>query len=252
MTCKLIQGVFWIAFSINVAAGESVDLPPQDVLSIVPASELPGGMPPEFQASRRKQLITKDVDGVSHVGEDAALAEGIENAVAAIERVRAHSRIKGVARAIRDERLPGLVFDIDDIPLTMPAVSMTQGVLVGAKPAGTLIGERWTGLTRYLRLDDGALVELTETDLASVQGRLYLVPEAINTEINGKPAVAAVLKNASGRSVRQVIWVNGPKSFELNVLEAAPPKSRDAALKQAQDTKPPVNAIEMARSLKQP
>ena len=255
MFSRLSTGLLLAASCASAIAAPLPEPASDDLLSIVPANALPGGIPAKFQGSARQQAVTRDADGISLVGEDAGLAQGIERTVAAIKRIRAQMKTRGIASAIRDERLPGLVFDLDEIPLTRPAIHVPSGMLLGAKPAGTRLDAHWTGLTRYYRLADGALMELTETDLAAVQGRLYLVPEAINTEIHGKPGMAAVLKNAEGRRVRQVIWVSGPKSYELNVLEPADTPSTAEAARQADNTPPAarsVSAIALARALKQP
>ena len=179
-----------------------------DRVSIVAEDEIPGGVPPQFQRQTKKQIPVKDVDGVSFVGDqDYGLIRGLAGMVAAIERASSQVSTKGAKKAVADERLYGLVFDAEDIKLTRPMAEVPEGKLIGATPSGTFKNGRWTGIARYYRLNDGALVELTEQDLSAMRGMLYMVPESINTEINGKPAQATVFHDASGRGIRQVMWM---------------------------------------------
>lgn len=214
---------------------------PSDRVAIVSEGEMPGGEPPGLRASK-KSLVKRDVDGVSFLGEDDGLIDGLERTVEAIGRVKGQIRSKGLDRSIRNEKLYGLVFDPSEIKLTLPMADFKEGDLIGAKPSGTFKNGLWTGITRFYRLEDGALVEIVETDLSAVRGRLYMVPESINTEINGKPAIAAVLKNAVGREIRQVVWVHGPKAFELRLL-------KPSLSKKGEGHKKNYDAISMARSL---
>ncbi|MDO4683345.1 MAG: hypothetical protein Q4B17_11250 [Lautropia sp.] len=246
MKFKPALPAFFLALG-NLALAQTPNfgsISPEDRVSITAEQDLPGGMPP-IEASSRRKPVKKDLDGISFVGDDEGLIEGLERTVSAIGRVKQQIKSKGLGQAVRDERLFGLVFDPAQIKLTLPMAVFDQGQLVGAKPSGTFKDGKWTGITRFFRLEDGSLVEIVETDLASVRGRLYMVPESINTEIHGKPATAAVLKNASGREIRQVVWVHGPKSFEFRLL----PPSRSTKSTSLPDNNGSHNAIEMARSL---
>ena len=219
-----------------------------DRVSIVAEDEIPGGVPPKFQRQTKKQIPVKDVDGVSFVGDqDYGLIRGLAGMVAAIERASSQVSTKGAKKAVADERLYGLVFDAEDIKLTRPMAEVPEGKLIGATPSGTFKNGRWTGIARYDRLNDGALVELTEQDLSAMRGMLYMVPESINTEINGKPAQATVFHDASGRGIRQVMWVDGPKSYRLLVLPPAQAEQGGAIPKGHQ---PDRSAIALARTLK--
>lgn len=217
---------------------------PEDSVSISAEQDWPGGMPPALQSARRRPVV-KDLDGVSFVGDDEGLIDGLERTVSAIGRVKQQISSKGLDQAIRSEKLFGLVFDPAEIRLTLPMAVFDQGHLVGAKASGTFKDGKWTGITRFFRLADDSLVEIEETDLAAVRGKLYMVPESINTEINGKPATAVVLKNAAGREIRQVVWVHGPRSFVFRLLP--PARSKKALSPSAGNDHH--DAISMARSL---
>ena len=68
-------------------------------------------------------------------------------------------------------------------------------------------------------MGDGTWIELSERDLAASRGMLYLTPTMVNVDINGKPASATAFVDGSGRRLRRVIWVRGPRLYELTVLD---------------------------------
>lgn len=227
-----------------------------DRISVVPKEKFPVPPPPK-EGPSAKRLSTKqagvpekDIDGVSFTGGDDGTVKALEQAVREIQDAKRQARTKDLKKVAEEKKIPGLVFDAKDLPLTLPVSKVPEGELVGAIPSGTFKDGRWTGITRYFKLNDGTLIELTERDLHATRGRLFMSPANINTEIKGKPARAAALYDSAGRKIRQVVWVNGPKFYELYVLSPEVKTGGGDAVKKAA----PVDhsAISYARAVDQP
>ena len=159
-----------------------------------------------------------DIDGLQFVRNDKEVAAMVRT-FEMISRARERADAVGAEAASREFQIPQLALSVKDLPLTGPVAHPPFGTALAVTPAGSWKNDRWTGLARYFRMGDGTWIELAERDLAASRGMLYLTPAMVNVDINGKPASATAFVDGSGRRLRRVIWVRGPRLYELTVLD---------------------------------
>ena len=159
-----------------------------------------------------------DIDGLQFVRNDKEVAAMVRT-FEMISRARERADAVGAEAASREFQIPQLALSVKDLPLTGPVAHPPFGTALAVTPAGSWKNDRWTGLARYFRMGDGTWIELSERDLAASRGMLYLTPAMVNVDINGKPASATAFVDGSGRRLRRVIWVRGPRLYELTVLD---------------------------------
>lgn len=159
-----------------------------------------------------------DIDGLQFVRNDQKVADMVRT-FEMISRARERADAVGAEAASREFQMPGLALSVKDLPLIGPVAHPPFGTALAVTPAGSWKNDRWTGLARYFRMGDGTWIELAERDLAASRGMLYLTPAMVNVDINGKPASATAFVDGSGRRLRRVIWVRGPRLYELTVLD---------------------------------
>ena len=159
-----------------------------------------------------------DIDGLQFVRNDQEVAAMVRT-FEMIGRARERADAVGAEAASREFQIPQLALSVKDLPLTGPVAHPPFGTALAVTPAGSWKNDRWTGLARYFRMGDGTWIELSERDLAASRGMLYLTPAMVNVDINGKPASAMAFVDGSGRRLRRVIWVRGPRLYELTVLD---------------------------------
>lgn len=82
-----------------------------------------------------------------------------------------------------------------------------------------MIGKKWSGVERFFEVDGGGRMRLTEFDMGATNGKFFMLKEAINARVHGKPAISKVFRDSAGQTVEEVVWVNGPM---LNILTYSP------------------------------
>jgi len=102
--------------------------------------------------------------------------------------------------------------------------------LLGAATSGTLTPEGWTGLTRLFVARGIGVVMLEEIDYVAAGGGLMMIKEAINEDINGRPAILRVKKGQGGKALTELTWATDNKIYTLSTNSAVQGNPRTAFL----------------------
>lgn len=116
---------------------------------------------------------------------------------------------------IRGQRAPVVFKDLSHLKLGFAAVSVSHGELIGVAPHGTMIGDAWTGVERFYRIEGAGHMRLTESDMGLTDGMFFMIKDAVNTSVAGKPAISVVFTDDDGQQVEEILWVNGTKLYTL-------------------------------------
>lgn len=104
------------------------------------------------------------------------------------------------------------------IPASLVQTPLAHAELVGTKPSGAFNNGRWSGITRYFRVQGLGLIEFSEDDYVSAGTRLALAEEALDTEVNGTPAMSEAALSSDGRAKASLYWVTPERAYKLVLL----------------------------------
>ena len=94
-------------------------------------------------------------------------------------------------------------------------------------PTGSNLAAGWTGSTRIFRIAPSSWVMLEEMDLDAIQANVVILREAINSEVNGSPALLRSTTDAHGPSLTALTWIANGKRYSLKTnLPAAQASER--------------------------
>ena len=130
-----------------------------------------------------------------------------------------------------------------DLKLGFQAASFDGGKLISVTPAGTMMNDAWTGVERFIELENAGVVRLTEYDLGATKGKFFMLKDAVNTQVQGDPAISRVFVDDAGRSLEEIVWVRGKK---FHMLTYSPEMVTGTQLKAASE----VSAASLARALR--
>lgn len=104
------------------------------------------------------------------------------------------------------------------IPATVRGTPLeASGVKVlGGIPGGISSAEGWTAITRLLLEPKLGLMMLDETDYVASGGGLLMIEEAINQEVNGRPAILRIKTSPKGKSITELTWATDQKIYTLS------------------------------------
>lgn len=105
-------------------------------------------------------------------------------------------------------------------PASLDASSLKQATLLGASASGGYTEEGWTGLNRIFIVPNLGIVGLKELDFLASQGGMVFIEEAINQEVNGRPAILSVKQSRSKKGLSELTWATDRKIFTLSTNRA--------------------------------
>jgi hypothetical protein len=192
--------------------GDSWPSPVQsDRIRIVGVRDMPLPLPPG-EAERAARIgASRADDGFSAKEYSPEAVRQFFNSVDFVKAGLGNER-RDASRDVLDPRVQK---DFRDLHLSFVPAVVGRGTLIGAAACGTLVDGRWTGLERFYRIDGAGYLRLTENDLNATGGAFHMIKNAINTTVGGKPAISVVFTDGEGRSVEEVMWVDGGKLFTL-------------------------------------
>lgn len=120
--------------------------------------------------------------------------------------------------------------DLSKLKIRFKPKALDRGTLIAAAPSGTKINDIWTGVDRFFQIQGAGSVRLSEVDLAASGGKFYMMKEAVNTRVHGKPAISRVFTDDDGHTIEEVVWVEGGK---FNMLTFGPDVSPGTKAKAA-------------------
>jgi hypothetical protein len=199
----------------QVAPVTNPQLATKDLVEFVGIEQMPVPIPQTEAEKTKINSAAKAVDGFSSVEKSPELVRGFfRNVNDAKARIAdgAHpstEREKGFMRA------PEAHKDLSTVKLSFKPAIFAKSKLVAAVPSGTLINDAWTGLDRFFEVAGIGVIRLAEQDLGASQGKFYMLKEAVNARINGKPAISKVFVDENGQFIEEVVWVSGNKFYML-------------------------------------
>ncbi len=121
---------------------------------------------------------------------------------------------------------PIAVKDLTKVKLAFnPKKHSVQHKLLAASPAGTLTNKGWTGLDRYVAIENVGTYKLTEIDLTKTRGKFFLSSDAINANVENSPAATKTFIDDNGNIVEEVVWVSEGKFHMLTYAPETQPSS---------------------------
>lgn len=191
-----------------------------DRVLLVGANQMPLPPPPIELRKMQNMSTMKADDGFSTV---ETAPERVHQFMNDLEVVKGHQSSAAEATAFAEAlksgkaipTAPVVVNSLGDLKLGLSVAAVRSGRLIGAAPQGTMVNGAWTGVERYFRIEGGGYSRVSETDMAASGGMFYMNKGAVNTSVAGKPAISIVFRDDQGRTVEEVLWVNGGKLYKV-------------------------------------
>lgn len=183
-------------------------------VEFVSIDKMPIPVPPSELQKAKRVSAAKAADGFSTI---ETSPQTVRQFLANVDLVTslADERATALKMGSRPLKAPQVVRNVSELKLGFKTAAMHRGELIGASPQGTIVGDAWTGVERFYRIAGAGIVRISETDLKATGGRFYMLKDAINTQVGGQPAISKVFNDGEGRTVEEVLWVQGHKLFML-------------------------------------
>lgn len=218
---KIVISTFF-AFTASTAFAQAPNAvekiaPDGDFVKMVGVEDLPIPPPKVVMDRMRRTAGAKADDGVSTIENYPEIVRQFYNnvdfakslAVAPPEQVQTGSGASTMARG------PIVYKDISALKLGFEPAVVSKGELIAASPQGTLVGDTWTGMERFYRVEGIGHIRLSENDMKLSGGMFYMLKSQVNTSVGGKPAIAKIFTDDDGRVVEEILWVSGSKLYTL-------------------------------------
>lgn len=102
--------------------------------------------------------------------------------------------------------------------------------MLGAVPSGIKTTEGWTAVSRLIVEPKLGLMMLEEIDYVASGGGLTMIKEAINEDINGRPAIFRAKTSHGGKSITELTWATDQKIYTLSSNRSVKGGALDAML----------------------
>lgn len=103
-------------------------------------------------------------------------------------------------------------------PTDLSRTALASAELISSEPGGQIQDGRATGMTRIYNVPNFGVVSFGEDDYLSAKSRIIQVKEALNSEVNGVPAIAYAEKTSDNRGRATLSWVTSMRSYRLVML----------------------------------
>lgn len=209
-------GLLIVCFASNVYAQENkIAATSRDAAELVSIDKMPLPLPKGEAKKLQSAFLGKSADGFSDTEKSP---EKINGFFLHLDTVKAELAIRTQVNALpqnKETHLREVYNNLSKLKLSFTAATFDRGALIAVTPAGTKINNAWTGVERFFRVGEAGVARLTEYDLAPTQGKFYMIKEAVNTRVSGKPAISKVFIDDDGRSIEEIVWVSGQKFHML-------------------------------------
>lgn len=106
-------------------------------------------------------------------------------------------------------------------PANLEGTPFSDKKVVSRQVSGTYNKGKWSTLSRVYEFDNLSLVELSEDDYISGNGKVVFAEDSINEDINGNPAIFEVEVSPSGKAVTSLAWATDFKYYKLTMEKNA-------------------------------
>ena len=241
---------FMIIFASNAFA-QSSSAPgnpssTNDLVEFVDLGHMPLPLPDTEIGKIQRGSSAKAQDGFSSIEKSPEMVRGFFDNVNTAKTLVANRLPESTLEPKGTSRAPEVHKDLSTLKLAFKAASFSRGELIAAVPSGTLIENAWTGVDRFFRVDGAGVVRLSELDLGATKGKFYMLKDAVNTRVNGKPAIAKVFTDEDDQSIEEIVWVSGNKFYMLTFGPDVVASRTGAKLKVAAH----VSALSLAQELR--
>jgi len=175
-------------------------------------TELPGDFhfPPQMKAEMKKAREQFKQLGYAKVDDASVFRLDRRNM-----RVKERKAKKEVMKPMSEVR-PTLGFEPADLRFS----PLGKAELLEIIPAGAYNNGKWDTVNQLFRVKGFGLVSLKEWDYKFSGGGMYMDPEGINQNVNGRQASLVVQKGASGQGLTKLVWWDEEKVYTLMVNRA--------------------------------
>lgn len=191
-----------------------------DRVLLVGASQMP--LPPPAAELRKMQNMStmKAEDGFSTVDKSPEHVRQFMNDLELVKRTQSNAEdatafVEALKSGKAPPTAPVIVKSLGDLKLGFSTAAVRSGRLIGVAPQGTVLNGKWTGVERYFHIEGGGYSRVSETDLAASGGMFYMNKAAVNTSVDGKPAISVVMTDELGHRVEEILWVSGRKLYKV-------------------------------------
>lgn len=215
MKLKRIIGLLAVCVTSNVLAqanGPASPIQAGSVVEVVSVDKMPIPLPPGEVEKMRKNGPVSASDGFSIVEKVPGKVKGFFGHVNAAKN---YLERQGQNNEKGERAVPEVHKDMSALKLAFKPVHFNRGGLVAAAPSGTKVKETWTGVDRFFQIDGAGSVRLSEVDMSASGGKFFMMKEAVNTRVRGKPAISRIFADEDGQTIEEVVWVDGDKFFML-------------------------------------
>lgn len=104
------------------------------------------------------------------------------------------------------------------VPADVSGTVLGELTLLATLPAGTISGDRASGLERVWEIPETGLIMFAENDYVASGRQITLFRESLNAEVQGMPARRLSTRSADGRGSVQLSWYGPRKSYKLTLI----------------------------------
>ncbi|MGH8808160.1 MAG: hypothetical protein ACREX0_09815 [Noviherbaspirillum sp.] len=187
--------------------------PNADLVEFVSLEQMPLPIPKSEVEKMQKLSSAKAIDGFSSTEKSPEMVRGFFHHMNTAKTLVANRLPENAQQQKGGKHSPEVHKDLSNLKLAFKAASFNRGTLVAAAPSGTQIDNAWTGVERFFQIEGAGSVRLSEFDLGATKGKFYMLKDAVNTRVNGKPAISKVFTDDDGQSIEEVVWVSGNKFY---------------------------------------
>ncbi|MDQ0009840.1 hypothetical protein J2T07_002030 [Luteibacter jiangsuensis] len=188
-------------------------------LHVVPLSE--SWSTPDQAEIERKQIEQQRSRGFysAEAGEVVDVRGRMKAAATERGKMPRHDR---AFRSLNDVRKDLLVN-----PAELGTSELSSATLMEVRLGGSYVNGKWTGLARTFEVPGLGLIVLNETDHAAGNESVTLIREWMNIDVNGQSGTTKTARDASGRTLVTVGWVNERKIYSMR-LQPLHPEAHEA------------------------
>lgn len=216
---KKIIGLIAICITTNVFAQTGNNPAHQaqnaDVVEVVSVDHMPLPLPPGEAEKMRKSSRAIADDGFSLLEKSPEMVKGFFTHMDAAKTYLARQGLANAQRNKEEHVTPEVHKDLSTLKIRFKPKSLSRGALMVAAPSGTKVGDAWTGVERFFKIEGAGSVRLSEVDFGATGGEFHMMKEAVNTRVHGKPAISRVFIDDDGQTIEEVVWVEGGKFYML-------------------------------------
>jgi hypothetical protein len=226
----------------QAGVGPSNQAPTVDAVEIVSIDQMPLPLPPGEAEKMRNSSRAVATDGFSLMEKSPETVKGF---FAHMNAAKTYIARQGTANGQQNKEetgVPEIHKDLSKLKIRFKPKALSRGTLIAAAPSGTKIDDTWTGVDRFFHIEGVGSLRLSEVDLAATGGKFYMMKEAVNARVHGKPAISRVFTDDDGLTIEEVVWVEGGKFYMLTFGPNVTPGSRVKAA-------PHINAHSLAQEL---